>query len=388
MSNGSLPTFHAPAERAGLQRVAAQHGSLRGHFIAQTLDALPVLTLVLNDRRQIVLANAQTLKSARASMDDVLGKRPGEAFGCIHSTAGPGGCGTSEFCTRCGAVRAILMGLEGNRNVQECDMLRMGEHGVEALDLQVSSSPVVVEGESYVLFCIQDQSDLKRRRTLERLFFHDMLNTVGGLRGLMDILRSELPERHRADADFILYALSHLVDELLNQKDLLAAENNELTPVFVTLRSGEALSMAARLGESLPLARDRLVRVVEGSAEIEFVSDMNLVRRVLGNMVKNALEASRAGEEVALSCEGVPGGLRFCVSNPAVMSEDVRLKVFKRNFSTKGLGRGLGTYGMKLLTERYLGGTVGFTTGEPGGTVFVLTLPLAPERARTPGARS
>lgn len=381
MSNDPASTFHAPAARYGRERIDTQHGLLREHFIAHTLDALPVLTLLLNDMRQIVLANTQTLKSARTTMEQVLGKRPGEAFGCIHSSAGPGGCGTSEFCTRCGAVRSILIGLEGVKNVQECGMLRMGEYGVEALDLQVSSSPVEVAGESYVLFCIQDQSDFKRRRTLERLFFHDLLNTVGGLRGLMDMLRTELPERNRPDAEFIHHALSQLVDELLSQKDLMAAENNELTPVFVTMRSREVLALAARLSENLPQARGRLVRMAEGCPDVEFTSDATLVKRVLGNMVKNALEASRSGEEILLACGETAGGVFFSVANPSVMSEDVRLKVFKRNFSTKGLGRGLGTYGMKLLTERYLGGSVGFTTGEPGGTVFTLTLPLVPEKA-------
>ena len=34
------------------------------------------------------------------------------------------------------------------------------------------------------------------------------------------------------------------------------------------------------------------------------------------------------------------------------------------SFSTKGAGRGLGTYGMKLLTERYLNGSVSFVSSQ------------------------
>ena len=60
----------------------------------------------------------------------------------------------------------------------------------------------------------------------------------------------------------------------------------------------------------------------------------------------------------------------FWVSNPEVMPESVRLQVFKRSFSTKGHDRGLGTYSIKLLTENYLDGEVGFTSEAPEGTTF------------------
>ena len=52
------------------------------------------------------------------------------------------------------------------------------------------------------------------------------------------------------------------------------------------------------------------------------------------------------------------------------------MKIFQRSFSTKGEGRGLGTYSMKLLTERYLGGRVSFTTSADEGTIFKVALPI------------
>jgi signal transduction histidine kinase len=57
------------------------------------------------------------------------------------------------------------------------------------------------------------------------------------------------------------------------------------------------------------------------------------------------------------------------------MPESVRLQVFKRSFSTKGSDRGLGTYSIKLLTENYLGGEVGFASEEGNGTTFWVKLP-------------
>jgi len=43
------------------------------------------------------------------------------------------------------------------------------------------------------------------------------------------------------------------------------------------------------------------------------------------------------------------------------------MQVFNRSFSIKGGDRGLGTYSIKLLSERYLNGEVGFTSEEGTG---------------------
>jgi len=41
----------------------------------------------------------------------------------------------------------------------------------------------------------------KRRQALERSFFHDLLNTAGGLGGLLEALASEAPEDLRPDLE-------------------------------------------------------------------------------------------------------------------------------------------------------------------------------------------
>ena len=43
-----------------------------------------------------------------------------------------------------------------------------------------------------------------------------------------------------------------------------------------------------------------------------------------------------------------------------IPSRQVQLQIFSRSFSTKGPDRGLGTYRMCLLSERYLYGRVWF----------------------------
>ena len=94
--------------------------------------------------------------------------------------------------------------------------------------------------------------------------------------------------------------------------------------------------------------------------------------------MKNALEASRAGERVTIWCD-CGQRTRLHVHNPAAMPDAVRLQIFQRSFSTRaGRGRGVGTYSARLLVEKYLGGTLTFVTAPETGTIFTIDLPEHP----------
>ena len=105
------------------------------------------------------------------------------------------------------------------------------------------------------------------------------------------------------------------------------------------------------------------------------ITDPVLARRVVANMVKNALEATAKGGAVEAGCRCEQNTVDIWVHNAAVLSEEARRRIFQRSFSTKGPGRGLGAYGMKLIAERYLGGGVDFDSLEGEGTEFRLRLP-------------
>jgi len=123
------------------------------------------------------------------------------------------------------------------------------------------------------------------------------------------------------------------------------------------------------------IARSRKVFIDDEVLSITISSDEVLLKRVLINMLKNALEATLAGAEIVLNCSDDEGFVIFTVHNHGFMPPAVQAQVFQRSFSTKGIGRGLGTYSIKLLTERYLKGTVGFTTSAEKGTTFFVRIP-------------
>ncbi len=377
MADAKDPTCFAPSERACQEEIDRQFAVLSQHAIPLVLNAMPIIAMVLNRQRQVVHGNRKFADVLGiADIREALGKRPGEAFRCVHADEHPGGCGTSEFCAHCGAVRSILLGLAGTDNVQECAINRDTGAGIEALDLRVSSASVHLNAEPYLIFSINDVSHEKRRRTLERLFFHDMLNTVGGVQGLLEFLAEEVPEELQADARLIHRAVSQLTDEIIYQKQLLAAETNELETNCTPLRSDDILDVVAATFQGGEQARDRRIVVDNACSDIVFHSDPVLLRRVVGNMVKNALEATPAGGEIRLGSRGLADAVEFAVQNAGVIPRSVQMRIFSRSFSTKGVGRGLGTYSIKLLTERYLGGRADFVSNREDGTIFRVRLPL------------
>ena len=100
--------------------------------------------------------------------------------------------------------------------------------------------------------------------------------------------------------------------------------------------------------------------------------------RVLGNMGVNALEATPEGGKIRAWIEQTDQ-LSFCVWNEKEIPDRIAVRIFQRNFSTKNeMGRGFGTYSMKLLGEEMLGGSVRFTSSADEGTVFKFSLDTEP----------
>jgi signal transduction histidine kinase len=110
--------------------------------------------------------------------------------------------------------------------------------------------------------------------------------------------------------------------------------------------------------------------------DFTFKTDSALLKRILLNMAKNAAEATPENGFIKILCSRKPGKALFSVNNPGVISDDIRSQIFQRSFSTKGNGRGLGTYSMKLFGENYLKGKVYFRSNEKQGTTFIIELPL------------
>lgn len=369
-----LPTQFAPAERASDEQIQRDAESyLSQTLMTSMLDAVPNVLLVLNNERQTVFANEACLRLLNLpDRNEALGQRPGELVGCAHAAETEGGCGTTEFCRNCGAANAILSSLKGVESSQECRItLRNGE----ALDLQASAKPLEMNNSRFTVFTLTDISGEKRRRVLERIFFHDVLNTAGILSMSTDIIK-----RHPSEAPELIddmFRVSHqLIDEIQSQRDLAAAESGELAPRPTAIIATDFIENLVQQYAHHQVAEGKQLQFVPNDQTLTFTTDRTLLGRIIGNMLKNALEAAHPGDTVTASYSFDAAEVTFAVHNPTYMPKNVQLQVFNRSFSTKGAGRGLGTYSMKLLSERYLGGRVWFESSEEQGTTFYATYPL------------
>ncbi len=366
----------APAERASEPDLQKSHDAVSSlPCITGVLDAIPMSVMFLNNRRQIVSANKATLRLAGAADPRAaMGKRPGEAVNCIHAYETEGGCGTTEFCKTCGAVKAILSSIDGKSDVQECRIMLKPDG--KALDLRVWATPFDANGIPLTIFAAMDISDEKRRRALERIFFHDIMNTASGIKGFSELLKDATASDAQEYQSTIFTLARMIVDEINSQRMLAAAENNELTLTPAVMSSLDALKNITNLYRTHEVAKGRTIAIDPQAVDVKFTTDQVLLLRVLGNMTKNALEASKPGETVTLGCALQMKQVQFWVHNPAKMPRDIQLQVFQRSFSTKGSGRGLGTYSIKLLTEQYMKGTASFVSGSDG-TIFRVSYPLS-----------
>jgi signal transduction histidine kinase len=377
LTPAALPeTFFAPAGRDTPEDFARKAEIVRSSpLLTASLNAIPGMVMILNTNRQIVAANQAMFRVLQVAADDLLEKRPGEVVGCVRPKEGPDGCGTSRHCATCGAVNAILESQTQNAQVvRECRILTEEGSGTGAMDLRVAATPIDVEGERFMVVAVEDISQPKRVAILQRVFFHDVLNTAGCILGYADYLANE----HRAVnevSELLMHLSEQLVEEINAQRDLVLAEGGDLTLNVDLLTTKQVPEDLRKQYLKSPVAAERQIEVGQVWSGIIW-TDKRLLMRILGNMLKNALEAISPGQAVTMDCINQGEVVTFAIHNPGVMSEEIQLQMFQRSFSTKGqAGRGIGTYSMKLLGERYLGGRVEFVSRPPEGTTFTLSLP-------------
>jgi len=121
------------------------------------LTALTGLVLVLDADRRIVWASQDFLKFVKVPVESaVLGRRPGEALGCVHAGDSPLGCGASEACYLCGAVDSILESKRQDMRVTRTGNLEVEwPEGRRFLDLEVSASPWILEERPFTILTIR-----------------------------------------------------------------------------------------------------------------------------------------------------------------------------------------------------------------------------------------
>ncbi len=350
--------------------------------ITDVLDATPYIAMVINTARQIVYGNSELCSYIGRETDEIIGERPGELLGCTIAHDHPGGCGTGKNCRFCGAVAAILEAIKtGERVTREAGLLIKQKEGFIAFDTSVTASPFNIENEQFLIVFFDDISSRKKREGLERTFFHDVMNTASGLKNLALYLNDSRNNENNNENDInhaaqlLIDQSSFLIEEIRGQQQLIEAESSTLAVNIQLIETLVLFTEARSAAEALKEAKGKSLISNTEDSSIGVLTDPSLLKRVLLNMLKNALEATDSGEKIRFSMSYESGDIVFRTWNPTGMNEEVKSRIFERSFSTKGPGRGIGIYSMRLITEQYLHGSVSFTSNIDSGTEFTVRIP-------------
>jgi hypothetical protein len=368
----------APALRNSIADILDQHDLIASQkLFSEIFGAIAGISAVVNKNRQIVYANGPFLEFlGLKSLEPVLGRRPGEIIACVRSEDGLSGCGTSVACRYCGAVNAILESQEtNNKSVKETSISSVIDGLHKSWDLKVTSTPVTLGGEEYYVLSLQDISYEKRLAALEKIFFHDLLNIASGLNGLLSLIKEGIdPDEIQDLVNKSEEASRDIIEEINMYRQLRAAEEGDIQIKPEQLNSVEFLGSVIRVISSHEVGQNKQVLLAENSYDTIFVTDRILLQRIIINLLKNALEATSVGGTVMTGIENRGGSIRFWVRNAGVIPHNIQMQIFRRSFTTKGRGRGIGTYSIRLLAENYLKGKTGFTSKESEGTIFFVDL--------------
>lgn len=373
-----MATYFAPAARAEKGLLRSQVTSIsKSPVMNAILHTTAGLLVVINGNRQIVALNNSFLKTIGISEPEkVIGLRLGESLHCKYAFDEPSGCGTTQYCSSCGAAIAMMAAIDDNMTCEKICALKVEINGhSEEVCLSVRAQPFVVNHKRWILIYAQDISQQQFWASMEDVFFHDINNMLCSMKSVSEYVYTHLPENE------LLYKLQLISDrvckEVMMQRKLSHYKDRQhivnIAPTRLHIIKEQIFNTV--LNKSVSGNKTLLD---EGLTEDFLIStDPMLVSRVLINMLLNALEATTDGGSVKFRTIVENSQIRWEIWNSSHIPESIQLRIFQKFFSTKSTsGHGLGTYSMKFFGEDCLGGQVSFTSTVEEGTIFIFSLPV------------
>lgn len=138
------------------------------------------------------------------------------------------------------------------------------------------------------------------------------------------------------------------------------------------------------VGASRIVASTRQVAIdLEAEPSAAFVGDEELIRRLVGNLLDNAVRHSPAGSTVTIALRQLPAGYSLVVSDRGSgIPPDSQAHIFERFYrvdASRARPRADGGAGLGLSLVRWVatvhGGEVSLTQSSPAGSTFTVVLP-------------
>jgi signal transduction histidine kinase len=358
--------------------------------------------------------NAENRAVAKASLEDegyeVLLANDGEQAVALFTQCSPD-CVLLDIkmpkmdgIAACGAIRALPGGQDvpvvfvtALRDVETFDRAQVAG-GDDFLNKPYRTTELVVRVEAALrlrrvasernaLYAqVKHQRDDLQRLQLQKeqlaaFLVHDLKNPVNGIELQAEVVRRDPAgtERSRRAAGRIQDETRALMRMITNLLDISKADEGRLSPAraeidLVALGNEVMETLQARAeGAGVTLVAELTVKVLR--------ADRDLIRRLLENLVDNAIRHAPEGSAVRLEAARSDGGTELRVADAGRgVPHDQREHVFERFFqapdeSSGRTNRGLGLAFCKLVVEAH-GGNIRIDDANPGA-VFCVTLPHA-----------
>lgn len=366
--------------------LVSQHEKIIGNnSLIQALNGMNIFVILLNDRREIIFMNSELCEALRLSREDVLGLRPGELLKCKYSERSALGCGYADECALCEAKNMVVDVIHNHGQIKKDVSIVSEIQGIEVTsNFEESATRIEIGDEAYYLVAFVDRSSEVDRANLQRIFYHDILNTASSVYNVIHLLKLE-NEKFRNDEDIeqIQGYIMNIMDEIEFHRSITFAEKNDLQIEFHEVNLNKMLTDTISAMKSDQRFYPIPIEYLESDQAAIIHSEPVLLRRIVMNILKNALEANRNHSTITVYMERKDTGLVLCIRNEEVMSIETQRFIFEKGYSSKGKGRGIGTYGSKLLLEKYLGGQLTFESNEKVGTIFRISLPWEVQNENT-----
>lgn len=227
------------------------------------------------------------------------------------------------------------------------------------------------------------QEDLLRaREQFSQMLVHDLKNPLTSIRGFVDILkRTPLNEDQHELTDGIIRGTTHLVDLVTEILDVarLSEGRLELRRKDVDINS---LLEACAIELQPWAAMDRTSISVIRARQLPLISiDTSLMRRVLANLISNAIKHTPSGTKITISAQVTDTNMQIAIRDTGLgIPHEVQARLFERfaiinNTERRQNSTGLGLAFCKLAVEAH-GGTIQVESAPNVGTTFTILLPL------------
>ena len=220
---------------------------------------------------------------------------------------------------------------------------------------------------------------------------HDIRTPINGICGMIDVADHYAEDmKKQTECRAKIKEASHLLLELINEVlDMSKLESDEVIleeiPFNLNSISEEILGVIEQM------ATEQNIRILWEEKEVthwNLIGSPGYVKRVLMNILSNAVKYNKENGYVYISCREIPSEqtamttLEFVCRDTGIgMTEAFQKRIFEpfaqehAGSRTKFAGTGLGMPITKKLVEK-MGGTISFESKEGTGTTFVIRIPF------------